>query len=183
MRPLGERWALGSAPCFEWWASRYPGVGCRGKGTEEEEDIMVKTRVRETSAGGVIFYGWQVLILHRKSGEWVMPKGKLEKGERPAGGALREVQEETGLSARIVTDIGSTRYRYSRRNSGAAIQKTVYWYLMESDSQRLMLEPSFDEGVFASPEEALRLLTHSGDRDILKQAVALHRARNVGVSL
>lgn len=143
---------------------------------------MLKTKLRETSAGGVVFYGWRVLILHRKSGEWVMPKGKLEEGESPAGAALREVQEETGLSAQIVEEIGPTRYRYSRRNSGAAIEKTVYWYLMDSDSQRLVLEPSFDQGVFASPEEALSLLTHPGDGDILKRAVALHKARNVGVS-
>jgi len=143
---------------------------------------MLKRKVRETSGGGVVFYGWRVLILHRKSGEWVMPKGKLEERENPADAALREVQEETGLSAQIVEEIGPTRYRYSRRNSGAAIDKTVYWYLMDSDSQRLALEPSFDEGVFASPEEALRLLTHPGDRDILKRAVALHRAMNVGVS-
>ena len=144
---------------------------------------MAKTRVRETAAGGVVFYGWRALILHRRSGEWVMPKGKLEEGENPAGAALREVQEETGLSARIVEEIGPTRYRYSRRSSGAAIEKTVYWYLMDSDSQRLVLEPSFDQGVFASLDEALSLLTHPGDREILKRAVALHRARNVGVSL
>jgi 8-oxo-dGTP pyrophosphatase MutT (NUDIX family) len=143
---------------------------------------MLRTRVRETAAGGVVFYGWWVLLLHRKSGEWVMPKGKLEEGESSAGAALREVQEETGLSAQIVEEIGPTRYRYSRRNSGTTIQKTVYWYLMESDSQRLVLEPSFDQGVFASPEEALRLLTHPGDRDILKRAVALHKVRNAGVS-
>jgi len=143
---------------------------------------MMKTKVRETSAGGVVFYGWRVLILRRKSGEWVMPKGKLEEGENPADAALREVREESGLSARVLGEVAPARYRYSRRSSGATIQKTVYWYLMESDSQRIALEPSFDQGVFASPEEALRLLTHPGDRHILNQAVALHKARNVGVS-
>lgn len=111
-----------------------------------------------------------------------MPKGKLEEGENPADAALREVEEETGLSARILGEIGPAPYRHSRRNSGTTIQKTVYWYLMESDSQRLVLEPSFDEGVFASPEEALRLLTHSTDWETLKRAAALHRARNAGVS-
>ena len=109
-----------------------------------------------------------------------MPKGKLEEGESPADAALREAKEETGLSARILGEIGPARYRYSGWNRGTTIQKTVYWYLMESDSQRLVVEPSFDEGVFASPEEALRLLTHSSDREIVKRAVALQRARHLG---
>jgi 8-oxo-dGTP pyrophosphatase MutT (NUDIX family) len=140
--------------------------------------MMLRTRVRETAAGGVVFYGWRVLLLRRKSGEWVMPKGKLDEGEDPATAALREVKEETGLAARILGEIGPTQFRYSRRNSGTIIQKTVYWYLMESDSQRIALESSFDRGVFATLQEALRLLTHSNDREILKRGIALHRARN-----
>jgi len=143
---------------------------------------MVKTRVRETAAGGVVFYGWRVLLLRRKSGEWVMPKGKLDEGESPTSAALREVKEETGLSARIVDEIGSTQYRYSRPHSGTVIQKTVYWYLMESVNQRLALEPSFDHGLFATPQEALRLLTHPSDREIAKRALALHKTMNLEVS-
>jgi 8-oxo-dGTP pyrophosphatase MutT (NUDIX family) len=139
---------------------------------------VLKTRVRETAAGGIVFYGWRVLLLHRKSGEWVMPKRKLDEGESPASAALREVKEETGLAARTLDEIGPTRHRYSRRHGGTTIEKTVYWYLMESDSQRIVPDRSFDRGVFATLQEALRLLTHSNDREILKRGIALHRARN-----
>lgn len=43
-----------------------------------------------------------LLILHRKLGKWLPPGGHLEAGEEPHRGALRELQEETGLRGRIV---------------------------------------------------------------------------------
>ncbi|AEB12735.1 NUDIX hydrolase [Marinithermus hydrothermalis] len=45
----------------------------------------------------------QVLLMHRAKepnlGLWVPPGGKLEPGEDPRAGALRELREETGLAA------------------------------------------------------------------------------------
>lgn len=45
----------------------------------------------------------RVLLLKRRKppyvGRWVAPGGKVERGESPAEGALRELREETGLSA------------------------------------------------------------------------------------
>jgi len=38
-------------------------------------------KIRDTSAGGVVVRDGEVLVLRRKTGEWVMPKGKLEPGE------------------------------------------------------------------------------------------------------
>jgi 8-oxo-dGTP diphosphatase len=43
-----------------------------------------------------------LLILHKKLGKWLPPGGHLEEGEVPHQGALRELQEETGLRGRIV---------------------------------------------------------------------------------
>ena len=57
-----------------------------------------------TASAFVFSAGDQVLLIHHvKSGLWLPPGGHIESGETPAEAALREVREETGVEARIVT--------------------------------------------------------------------------------
>ncbi|WP_245601798.1 NUDIX hydrolase [Hamadaea tsunoensis] len=47
---------------------------------------------------------WHIgLIHHPRLHRWMLPGGHVEPDENPAEAALREVQEETGLNARLVT--------------------------------------------------------------------------------
>ncbi len=54
----------------------------------------------------VPIYRGQMLLSRRAIGPaeglWNVPAGYLEKGETPAAGALRELQEETGATGRII---------------------------------------------------------------------------------
>ena len=58
--------------------------------------------------GGVIAYGNRVLIVQRASDEeaypdlWEVPSGKKEPLEKVTDAVLREVKEETGLTAEII---------------------------------------------------------------------------------
>jgi 8-oxo-dGTP pyrophosphatase MutT (NUDIX family) len=48
--------------------------------------------------------GWRIgLIHHPRLQRWMLPGGHLEPDENPAQAALREVREETGAAARLVT--------------------------------------------------------------------------------
>ena len=52
------------------------------------------------AAGGIVVRGGarpRIAVVQRSKDEaWVLPRGKLERGENPANGARREVVEETG---------------------------------------------------------------------------------------
>ena len=48
----------------------------------------------EVSAGGVVLFGNAILLLRKFNGDWVLPKGKVEEGEKRQEAALREVLEE-----------------------------------------------------------------------------------------
>jgi 8-oxo-dGTP pyrophosphatase MutT (NUDIX family) len=136
-------------------------------------------KIREASAGGVVFHEGRVLVLRRGTGEWVMPKGKVEAGELDAEAALREVKEESGLSATIVEPLGMTHYRYPAA-SNDPIHKTVRWFLMKCRESDLEIEPVFGEGRFVQPEEALQLLTFAGDQEVLRKALAqIHRKQEI----
>ena len=81
------------------------------------------------AAGGLVFNDKkEILFIHRK-GRWDLPKGKVDKGESLEEGAIREVEEETGVrDLEIVRFIDKT-YHILKRNGKYKLKET-YWYEM-----------------------------------------------------
>ncbi|MGC1503359.1 MAG: RNA pyrophosphohydrolase [Sulfitobacter sp.] len=57
------------------------------------------------NAQGLVFVGQR---MDRFSDAWQMPQGGVEKGEDPREAALRELEEETGVSRDLVTVLAET---------------------------------------------------------------------------
>jgi len=128
--------------------------------------------LRESCSGGVVFHNGSVLILQKHKGDWVLPKGHIELGESATETALREVLEETGIQARALAPLRQTRYRF--HSNGFARDKTVSWFLMETDDpSSLCPERYFRRVQFVPLAEALRLLTFASDRGLLAAAQQL----------
>ena len=71
--------------------------------------------------------GSEVLVVHRpKYDDWSFPKGKLDPGEHLLGAALREVEEETGLSVRLGPPLPLQRYPIEV--DGATVVKEVHYW-------------------------------------------------------
>jgi 8-oxo-dGTP diphosphatase len=118
------------------------------------------------AAGGVVVRDGLVALVHRpRYDDWTLPKGKLDKGESFEEAALREVDEETGLHARLVRELPSVNYEVRGR------PKVVRYWLMEVESDEgFVANDEVDEVRWLEPAEALALLTYDRDRDVLSAA-------------
>jgi 8-oxo-dGTP pyrophosphatase MutT (NUDIX family) len=140
---------------------------------------------REFSAGGVLvrrLRGRWVMAAIRPAGReppvWALPKGIIDQGEKPEQTALREVAEETGIDARLVTKLGDVRYVYTW--AGERVFKVVSFYLLRYRRGRLgeiAAEQRVEvAGVRWLPlEDAPGLLAYKGEREMAERALAFVR--------
>ncbi|MFH1105538.1 MAG: polyphosphate kinase 1 [Actinomycetota bacterium] len=106
----------------------------------------------------------EVLLVHRpRYDDWSFPKGKLEDGEDPAEGALREVLEETGLVCELGDELCTVEYV-----DRAGRTKVVRYWTMRPEKGRFSANREVDDARWMPIEEALHLLTYERDRAMLR---------------
>lgn len=82
------------------------------------------------AAGGLIEQNKKYLFIYRL-GKWDLPKGKIDKGEKPKQAAIRECEEECAITGlEIIEKLPSTYHIYPYKGSYAL--KTTYWFLMHT---------------------------------------------------
>ena len=105
-----------------------------------------------------------------------LPKGALDPGEKPLEAALREVHEETGITARMVTKLADSKYAYVRNwGDGAKVFKIVSFYLMRYESGRIddiaeEMRHEVRRAFWIPLEEAPKKLSFGGERQIARRA-------------
>ncbi len=130
--------------------------------------------IEATSCGGVVIFRGKILLLYKnyknKYEGWVLPKGTVEPGEEYKETALREVKEETGVSASIIKYIGKSQYSFNTVND--VVNKSVHWYLMMADSyySKPQKEEYFIDSGYYKYHEAYHLLKFSNEKQILEMA-------------
>jgi 8-oxo-dGTP pyrophosphatase MutT (NUDIX family) len=96
------------------------------------------------AAGGVVQNEFgQILMMYRLK-TWDLPKGKLDKGESSKVAAIREVEEECGVKAKLGEKICTTFHTYTYKNED--ILKQTKWYEMKliDDSK---MKPQTEEDI------------------------------------
>ena len=123
------------------------------------------------SAGGVVLRehtdGLQVLLIHRERyDDWSLPKGKGEADELLPETAVREIQEETGVAARLGLRLPSLRYKVGKQ------PKAVHYWRSAVLSQRPRRPDHEVSAVKWFPiDAALEKATHPDERAVIEAAV------------
>lgn len=116
-----------------------------GDANGDDFALALKTVFRQApAAGGVVIIDNQFVAIER-NGIPDLPKGHIEKGESPETAAVREVEEETGISnLEIVTELPSTWHCYLLDNQWT--MKKTSWFLMRTASGMKNI-PQKEEGI------------------------------------
>jgi 8-oxo-dGTP pyrophosphatase MutT (NUDIX family) len=108
-----------------------------------------------------------LLVRSKKNPEiWVFPKGHIDPGETPAATALRETEEEAGVTGELIGPTGRT----------LAFQSGFEWVEVEYFLVRLIAEEDSPEGrqkIWVSPDEAIERLSYDNARDLVRAALPL----------
>lgn len=134
----------------------------------------------EFSAGGIVYKNvdntfFVLVAQHSEHHGWVFPKGLIGDhvdGEKKEDTAIREVEEETGVKARILKELTPVSYWYQW--AGEKRKKTVYYYLMEFASEDPKKRDEEMETVEWLPlNKVENRLTYPSDKKVWKEAEKL----------
>jgi ADP-ribose pyrophosphatase YjhB (NUDIX family) len=125
------------------------------------------------AAGGIVQNNQKELLFIYRLDKWDLPKGKVEAGEAIADCAVREVEEETGVThLTIEQKIGETYHTYNAY--GKHYLKTTHWYYMTCPSKQILVpqtEENIDQIKWVSTKDINEPLsnTYPSIKDILVQ--------------
>lgn len=97
------------------------------------------------AAGGFVKNEENKYLFIKRNGKWDLPKGKLEIAEKKKDAAVREVEEECGISIKkLGKKLCKTYHIYELK--GKVVLKTSHWYKMEAKGNQKLI-PQLEEGI------------------------------------
>ena len=131
------------------------------------------------AAGGVVRKDGKILFIFR-NGKWDLPKGKIDEGETTETAALREVEEECGISGHnIRKSLPSSFHIYQSPYAdslGQWIFKETCWFEMEyngNENGKPQTEEDITEVRWFAPSELNQVMANTYEN--LKQIIEIYR--------
>lgn len=122
------------------------------------------------SAGSVVVSDQgNVLVVNQNGNSWSLPKGHIDPGETAREAAIRETEEESGITGlEFIKDLGSyERFRIGvDGNEETSELKHITMFLYRAkEVEPHPTDPHNPEARWVSPGEVEALLTHPKDKE------------------
>ena len=134
------------------------------------------------AAGGFVKNENGSFLFIKRLGVWDLPKGKMEKNETPEIAAIREVEEECGLSdLKIIRPLDSTfhiyRSPYLPFPKNLVLKETKWFFMSYSGSEIPVpqVEEDIEEVAWFAPEDLEHVYsnTYLSLRDFLEKSLSI----------
>ena len=107
---------------------------------------------------------YEIAIIHRRRyDDWTLPKGKLQEGETHLQAALREVKEETGYTAQVLSFAAAISY-----DTGKGIKVVRLWHMIAQGKPSKQLDSEVAEVVWLTVEAAHDKLQYPLEKALLE---------------
>ena len=131
----------------------------------------------ETSCGVVLVNFGSILLLQYPQGHWGFPKGHYESEDGVyQQTALRELEEETGISEVRMLDDWQMRTFYTFSRKGRPVEKEVFWFIGETDEYDITLSHEHRNFMWLEWDDAENQLNFEQSKEVLRGARAHLRA-------
>jgi 8-oxo-dGTP diphosphatase len=121
------------------------------------------------AAGGIVVRGntrpTVAVVQLRKDGNWVLPKGKVNRGEDALAAAQREVHEETGHTVTVKEFVGTLCYEVNGRS-----KIVQFWRMHPNGGPARELMDDVKRVAWLPLEKAIRKLARPHERAFLASA-------------
>ena len=154
----------------------------KADGSKPQKGPAIKIPIRDqTSAGGVVFRREGdrvevVIVAVGPNNRWQLPKGLVDKNEKPEVTAVREAREEGGVTSEVVAHIDTIEYWYAGLESGIRVRfhKRVHFYLMRYLSGETKDHDwEVNEARWIPIEDAAAQLEFDNEKRVMERAVEL----------
>ena len=133
--------------------------------------------IEETSAGIVLFRRKEgeklFLLLHYPSGHWDFVKGKMEKGESTHQTAVRETEEETGITDITFLENFEEWIEYNFQYQGELVNKKVVFFLAETKTEKVKISHEHQNYAWMDYNTSMEKTTFDNAKTVLTKAQIL----------
>ena len=133
--------------------------------------------IEETSAGIVLFRKEKskklFLLLHYPSGHWDFVKGKMEKGESTHQTAIRETEEETGITDITFLENFEEWIEYNFQYQGEIVNKKVVFFLAETKTEDVKISHEHQNYAWMDYNTSMEKTTFDNAKTVLTKAQIL----------
>lgn len=126
------------------------------------------------AAGGLVKNANGEYLFIFRLGKWDLPKGKMEKGETSEIAAVREVEEECGISnLEIIRKLPSTFHIYFHKEE--FVLKETFWFAMDYNANEILIpqtEEAIEEAKWVHPSNfsTVNSTTYASLKQIIQYA-------------